>query len=306
MFHLGILSFVAPGPRRGPSAPPLHRVGTVALLVLVVSIIAPTGAGAQESAPGGAPAPAMALPRRSFSTPPEPYGVVAPWECSPQLRPGTRAFGDLLRQASGDRYAYEDVRPCDASWGIAYSQHKTGRAIDFMVDSRDPQGRADGLAVLQWLFEPIDGVAHARLRRLGVVEIIWDARIWTTEADAQIATADPSTWRAYDGLGCSGDPASQGTECHYDHFHFSLSAAGAAGMVTYHLAEEMAPPAPALPEAAPVTTSSPGIATAQGGWWSPVGEDDLPATMAATTGLAAIAAAALDAFAATPSAGAVG
>jgi hypothetical protein len=176
-----------------------------------------------------------------------------------------------------------------------------------MVDSRDPQGRADGLAVLQWLFEPIDGVAHSRLRRLGVVEIIWDARIWTTEVDAHITSADPSTWRPYDGLGCSGDPVGQGTECHYDHFHFSLSAAGAAGMVTYHQPEAGAPDAGALADAAPVPTASPAIAGVQPGWWSPdVGEEVPPTPMSATFGLDAVAAAALAALGTAPSAGAVG
>jgi hypothetical protein len=185
----------------------------------------------------------MQLPLQTFAVPPEPYAAVAPWECSPELRPGTRAFGDLLHQASGGRYVYEDVRPCGASWGITYSQHKTGRAIDYMVDSRDPRGRADGLAVLQWLFESVDGVPHARLRRLGVVEIIWDGRIWTTAADTAVLSHDPAAWRPYDGLGCSGDPVGQGTECHYDHFHFTLSAAGAAGLVTAYLPTP--PPAPA-------------------------------------------------------------
>jgi hypothetical protein len=188
---------------------------------------------------------------------------------------------------------------------VTYSQHKTGRAIDFMVDSRDPQGRADGLAVLEWLFEPIDGVAHARLRRLGVVEIIWDARIWTTEADAHITSADPSTWRPYDGLGCSGDPVSQGTECHYDHFHFSLSAAGAAGMVTYHQPEAATPHAAPLPDVGPATTVS--TIGSGPGWWSPAfGQDEPPTPMSATTGLDLVAAATFAALGNTPSAVPVG
>ena len=176
----------------------------------------------------------MKLPKFAFIGDPEPYGTVAPWECSPELRPGTQAFGDMLLAASGGLYPYEDVRPCNADWGVTYSQHKTGRAIDFMVDSRSPQGRLDGTALLQWLFEPVDGIPHARLRRLGIVEIIWDARIWTTEADSVITSWDPATWRPYTGLGCSGDPLNEGTECHFDHFHFSLSAAGAAGLVSFH------------------------------------------------------------------------
>ncbi len=179
-------------------------------------------------------APIMKLPEFAFNGEPEPYGAVAPWECSPELRPGTQAFGDMLLAASGGLYPYEDVRPCNADWGVTYSQHKTGRAIDFMVDSRSPQGRLDGAALLRWLFEPVDGIPHARLRRLGIVEIIWNAKIWTTETDSVITSSDTATWRPYRGLGCSGDPVDEGTECHFDHFHFSLSAAGAAGLVSFH------------------------------------------------------------------------
>jgi hypothetical protein len=146
----------------------------------------------------------------------------------------------MLVQASGGLYTYDDVRPCGASWGITYSQHKTGRAIDFMVDSRNLQGHLDGLTLLNWLFEPLDGVPHARLRRLGIVEIIWDGRIWSAASDAANTSSNPASWRPYTGLGCSGDPIGQGTECHFDHFHFTLSESGSSGLVTFYT-----PPPPA-------------------------------------------------------------
>lgn len=212
-----------------PRAGRLKRLGAV----LTVALALPMGARA-AAADAEAPQPAMALPEFHFAGVPEPYGAVAPWECSPVMRAGTRAFGDMLVAASGARYTYQDVRPCNAGWGVARSQHKTGRAIDLMVDSRDPQGRVDGLELLAWLFEAVDGVPHARLRRLGIVEIIWDARMWTTAEAAHITTPDPATWRPYTGLGCAGDPLGQATECHFDHFHFTLSAAGAEGMVTFN------------------------------------------------------------------------
>lgn len=241
-----IAAFLLLPPALVPSASASNRIADPAPGLRMASR-SPSASAEQAPAPPPAPvepaapvpqapgtAPIMKLPDIAFAGEPEPYGVVAPWECSPELRPGTQAFGDMLVAASGGLYGYEAVRPCGANWGVRYSQHKTGRALDYMVDSRSPQGRLDGIALLQWLFEPVDGIPHARLRRLGIVEIIWDAKIWTTESDAAVTTADPATWRPYTGLGCSGDPFNEGTECHFDHFHFSLSAAGAAGMVSFH------------------------------------------------------------------------
>lgn len=72
------------------------------------------------------------------------------------------------------------------------SQHKTGRAVDVPINRRIPAQRADGQALLNWLFE----AGAERLRRLGVVEIIWAARIWTTAHDRGRLTAAVVTYAA--------------------------------------------------------------------------------------------------------------
>jgi hypothetical protein len=210
-----------------------------------------------------APAQArMDLPRPGFATSAEGYGSVAPFACAPTLRAGTRSFAELIRAASG--VSYGTTRPCNATWGAKRSQHKTGRAVDVSLDHRKPAQRADGQVLLDWLFEN----RAERLRRLGVVEIIWAGRIWTTAQDGARPTANVSSWRTYTGLGC---PGSTPTNCHYDHFHFTLSVAGSERTSTWWTALQGLP-VPGQPPAAatPIVEAArfAGIAPASGnGYW---------------------------------------
>ena len=210
-----------------------------------------------------APAQArMDLPRPGFATSAEGYGSVAPFACAPTLRAGTRSFAELIRAASGASYG--TTRPCNATWGAKRSQHKTGRAVDVSIDHRKPAQRADGQVLLDWLFEN----RAERLRRLGVAEIIWAGRIWTTERDGARPTANVSSWRTYTGLGC---PGSTPTNCHYDHFHFTLSVAGSERTTTWWTALQGLP-VPGRPPAAatPIAEAArfAGIAPAAGnGYW---------------------------------------
>ncbi|MGH2920194.1 MAG: hypothetical protein ACRDLS_16610 [Solirubrobacteraceae bacterium] len=186
-------------------------------LALVTAIVVGLTAAATAEA-------RMDLPRPVFGTQAEGFGTAAPYECAPKMRAGTRAFADMIRAASG--YSYGGARPCNASWGAKRSQHKAGRATDIAINHRNPAQRADGQRLLDWLFE----AGADRLRRLGVVEIIWGARIWTTGRDKNNTSPDISSWRRYTGLGC---PKADDSACHYDHFHFTLSAAGSEKTSTW-------------------------------------------------------------------------
>ncbi|MFP5363084.1 MAG: hypothetical protein ACLGI5_10185 [Thermoleophilia bacterium] len=143
------------------------------------------------------------------------------------------------------------------------SQHKTGRAVDVPINWRIPAQRADGQALLNWLFE----AGAERLRRLGVVEIIWAARIWTTAHDRGRLTADIGAWRAYTGLGC---PRASDTACHYDHFHFTLSVAGRERTSTWWSGPQGLPtpggPTPAVPIARFARFAGIAPATDRGYW----------------------------------------
>ncbi len=178
---------------------------------------------------GAVPAYArMDLPRPQFSSDAEGFGSTAPFSCHPEPRPGTRQFAELLKAASG--YSYSAERACNASHGVVNSYHKSGRAVDLFIDFEENPQKADGQRLLNWLFED----DAERLRRLGIVEVIWGGRIWTTARDRDQPTPVHNSWRSYTALGCAGpSDTANDTACHFDHFHFTLSAAGSEGRTTW-------------------------------------------------------------------------
>ncbi|MEJ5915917.1 hypothetical protein WDV86_15920, partial [Pseudokineococcus sp. 1T1Z-3] len=83
-----------------------------------------------------------------------------------------------------------------------------------MKDARNTSDVADVEAFLGWLVGPdADGVTAGNARRLGVMYVIWDSRIW--------ASYRP-TWRAYTGA-----------SPHTDHVHISLTWDGAMGRTSF-------------------------------------------------------------------------
>lgn len=170
----------------------------------------------------------MDLPNPRLTEPAEPFGITAPLVCATNVRPGTQAFGDLIHDASGYRVIVEP-RPCPAD-GEATSHHHSGRALDVMIDVRTARTKNDGKALLEWLFFR-DG---ARVKRLGIVEIIWNDRIWTTAMDSANPTPKTRQWRDHRAADCPEDGE---TACHYNHIHFTLSKAGAAQDTTYWTAQ---------------------------------------------------------------------
>ncbi len=173
----------------------------------------------------------MDLPTYEFDAPAEDFGVVGPLICDYVWRKGVKGFGDMVAAANG--YEYQGPRQC-APGQVATSQHHSGRALDIMIDHRDPEEQLDGRALMVYLFA--NDAEH--LRRLGVVEIIWGGRIWTTAVDSESnVTHRLKSWRVFKE--CSpGDPP---TYCHYDHMHISLSVAGASKRTTFWTARTLSP-----------------------------------------------------------------
>ena len=145
----------------------------------------------------------LGLPTPIFSDPPEALASYAPQtSCDPKARPGVEAFRDLLLATFPCTRNGGIVRECSVG---GTSEHKEGRAIDWMVDVGNPA--ADEL--LTWLLgTDAEGNEYAMARRLGVMYIVWNRKIWGAYRSAE-------GWRAY-----SGDP-------HTDHIHISFSWAGA-------------------------------------------------------------------------------
>ncbi len=167
--------------------------------------------------------------------------VLAPYQgqaiCDPVARPGAVALRQLVLQhypGTGDSGI---VRACTAAGG---SEHKEGRAWDWRVNTANPTHVTQVAEFTNWLLAPDEhGNTAAMARRLGIMYMIWDAKIWKSyQAD--------KGWQRYAGV-----------SPHTDHVHFSLSWAGAYARTSYWagtVAPVMpgpVPPAVTLPPARP-------------------------------------------------------
>jgi hypothetical protein len=128
--------------------------------------------------------------------------------CSPTAKPGAVAFRSMVLRAYPNTGDSGISRDCSIG---GTSEHKEGRAWDWRV-SATTQG-ATASELLTWLLRTDRyGNKHARARRLGIMYIIYNAKIWGAYRASE-------GWRDYP---CSGT-----TGCHRDHVHFSFSWDGA-------------------------------------------------------------------------------
>jgi len=171
--------------------------------VIVAGVVA-AGAPAWGAAGGGMP---TALPAASVRLP---AGVEAasPYlpqvSCDPNPKPGVVAFEQLMMATFKAGWSGGITRACGAP-GVAggRSEHKEGRAWDWMLNPDSYTDVVEGNRAVDWLLA--DDAVNAR--RLGVMYLIWNRRIWSAHRPG---------WRPYD----YGDP-------HTSHIHFSFSWAGA-------------------------------------------------------------------------------
>lgn len=193
-----------PARRRGR-----HRRGAVAVAALTawaVVLPAATGVGASEAAigPGPVPVPTVAMPAE--------IETFSPWfpqvSCDPTIKPGVKAFSDLVLKTYKRGSDGGMTRSCNIG---AESEHKEGRAWDWMLDPTNYTNVVTGARVLNWLLANDAAVA----RRVGIMYIIWNNRIWSTYRRDE-------GWRAYDGP----DP-------HTSHIHFSFGWAGAMARTSW-------------------------------------------------------------------------
>ncbi len=136
--------------------------------------------------------------------------------CDFREKPGVRAFADLILRTYPNTSSAGIVGRC-LSGGT--SEHKEGRAWDWWTSVEDPTDVAQVNALLGWLFATdAAGNTFAMARRLGIMYVIWNSRIWG-------AYRAPDGWQPYS---CSGT-----TGCHRDHVHFSFGWAGAWQHTSY-------------------------------------------------------------------------
>jgi len=150
--------------------------------------------------------------------------------CNSAPKPGTRLLANLIRKTYGN-----DSVGISRGCGVGgTSEHKEGRALNWMTNASSKRGYANAQAFLAWLVGPDQfGVSHGNATRLGVMYIGWNDQFW----------------RAYDaGRGwtelnsCLSAPASgDDTSCHRNHMHVSLTWDGASGRTSFWDGTPLAP-----------------------------------------------------------------
>jgi hypothetical protein len=174
----------------------------------VCAIGASTAVAAGPALPPHPPTPHEGAAIEGFA----PYQ--AQFFCRKTVEPGVKAFEKLVLRTYPGTTSDGDMRACDDG---GTSEHKDGRAWDWAADHRNAKDRADGQALLKWLFATdAAGDKDAMFRRLGLMYVIWDKRIWG---------AWDQKWQPY---ACSGV-----TLCHVNHIHLSFGWAGAEKKTSY-------------------------------------------------------------------------
>jgi hypothetical protein len=148
--------------------------------------------------------------------------------CDPVARPGVVQFRDLVLATYPGTGDSGIVRACSAG---GTSEHKEGRAWDWRVNTGNPVHVEQVADLMAWLLAPDEfGNPAAMARRLGVMYVIWDSRIWKSYQASR-------GWQPYSGA-----------SPHTDHVHLSFSWAGALAETSFwsgRVASVMTRPVPA-------------------------------------------------------------
>ena len=144
--------------------------------------------------------------------------------CSPTAKPGAAKLKALLQSTYG---SYTIGIPRDCGQG-GISEHKEGRALDWMVSARNSVQKAKATAFLSWLLAKDKyGNEAAMARRLGVMYIGWNNQMWRGY----------DIGRGWDELrGCyaaSKAGTAYDNECHRSHVHISLPWEGAMALTSF-------------------------------------------------------------------------
>jgi len=144
--------------------------------------------------------------------------------CDPTARAGTVKLARLLASTyrSYSATAWSSTYACGTDG--TRSEHYDGRAIDWMVSVRNAEQHAAAKAAIGWLLATgRAGNRDAMARRLGVMYLIYDNRMWG---------AWDGKWHDYNGCSKLKSHADDNA-CHRTHVHISLSWDGAMGRTSY-------------------------------------------------------------------------
>lgn len=168
------------------------------------------GFGELGAGPTLSDAELLAVPAPPTKDLPSTLDAAPPWQysysCDPNNKPGMVALANLLADHY-DRPTWYGSRSCIQGDN---SQHYEGRAFDWSMNAYDPEQKAIGDSVAQWLTANNGEMA----RRFGVQSIIWNRQAWYLYK--------PGYWSPY-----------YGASPHTDHLHISFSWDGAMGRTSW-------------------------------------------------------------------------
>lgn len=151
-------------------------------------------------------------------------GYVPQTSCTKKPRKGTVALGEYLVATYGGSGGAVN-RPCT---GSSTSEHKDGRAVDWVLDADRRGDRRRARAFLEAAFATdAEGNPHALARRMGIMYLIWNDHFY--------AAYDRFEREGYLSSSCRSRTKCSKTLRHRDHMHLSLSKAGAKGLTTFYV-----------------------------------------------------------------------
>ncbi len=216
-----------PGPPQGRPRP--LRAAVLLVAAAAAGAVALSPLATASSRPLAVPTASVRLPVAAEAL--SPY--LPQVSCDPVAKVGVRWFRTLMMRTYARGTDGGITRAC-SDGGL--SEHKEGRAWDWMLDVNDRGDRAVADRVLLWLLAPgPHGEPAWNARRFGIMYIIWNGHIWG-------AYRPTDGWRPYTG------PSE-----HTDHIHFSFGWAGAMARTSWWTgslaAVDYGPcaPAPGLP-----------------------------------------------------------
>ncbi len=157
--------------------------------------------------------------------PVEDYATYEPQTtCSKKPKPGAVALGEYLVATYGGTGGAVN-RPCS---GRGSSEHKDGRAIDWVLNADDPADRRRAQDFLAAAFATdAEGNTHALARRMGIMYVIW--------SDHFYPAYDQFQPERYLSSSCRSKKKCSKTLRHRDHMHISLSRAGGRGLTSFYV-----------------------------------------------------------------------
>ncbi len=165
---------------------------------------------------------ALVSPSSAQAAPIEDYpSYQAGDKCRPEPKPGTVHLGKWMVREFGGSYGNVG-RACSG----ATSEHEEGRAFDWTLDAAKKADRKSARSFLvRILATDQRGHEDALARRMGIMYVIWNDRIWSAW----------NTYRAEDYLSssCPTKKKCSATLRHRDHVHVSQTRAGGRGATSW-------------------------------------------------------------------------